>query len=208
MTSAAISPPIHPPTHSLFEDILALLIGAIFVSLGIAMFNQAGLLTGGTAGLAFLIHYATNISFGVAFFVINLPFYVLALRRMGWRFTLKTFCAVALVSVFSGLHPQFVQFNALTPFYVAIIGGFLMGTGFIVLFRHQASLGGVNILSLYLQDKYGIRAGKLQMAIDVAIVLASLLVVNLTALLASMLGAVALNLVIMLNHRPGRYMAV
>ncbi|MEO6353466.1 MAG: YitT family protein [Burkholderiaceae bacterium] len=208
MTSAAISPPIHPPTHSLFEDILALLIGAIFVSLGIAMFNQAGLLTGGTAGLAFLIHYATNISFGVAFFVINLPFYVLALRRMGWRFTLKTFCAVALVSVFSGLHPQFVQFNALTPFYIAIIGGFLMGTGFIVLFRHQASLGGVNILSLYLQDKYGIRAGKLQMAIDVAIVLASLLVVNLTALLASMLGAVALNLVIMLNHRPGRYMAV
>ncbi|NDP60774.1 MAG: YitT family protein, partial [Oxalobacteraceae bacterium] len=52
------------------------------------------------------------------------------------------------------------------------------------------------------------RAGKLQMAIDVVIVLASLLVVNLTALLASILGAVALNLVIMLNHRPGRYMTV
>ncbi|MGV8894421.1 MAG: YitT family protein [Burkholderiaceae bacterium] len=208
MTPAAIIPPVHPPTHSLFEDILALLIGTLFVSLGIAMFNQAGLITGGTAGLAFLIHYATQIPFGPIFFVINLPFYFLALRRMGWRFTIKTFCAVALVSVFSSLHPQFVQFNALTPVYVALMGGFLMGTGFIVLFRHQASLGGVNILSLYLQDKYGIRAGKLQMAIDVVIVLASLLVVNLTALLASILGAVALNLVIMLNHRPGRYMTV
>jgi len=69
MTTAAIIPPVLPPTHSLFEDILALLIGAIFVSLGIAMFNQAGLLTGGTAGLAFLIHYATKIPFGMAFFV-------------------------------------------------------------------------------------------------------------------------------------------
>lgn len=208
MNTAAIIPPPLPPTHSLFEDILALLIGALFVSLGIAMFNQAGLLTGGTAGLAFLIHYSSGIPFGTVFFVINLPFYFLAVRRMGWRFTIKTFCAVALVSVFSGLHPQFVHFSALTPFYVAVIGGFLMGTGFIVLFRHQASLGGVNILSLYLQDKYGIRAGKLQMGIDIVIVLASLLVVDLTALLASMLGAVALNLVIMLNHRPGRYMAV
>lgn len=208
MTPAAIIPPDLPPTHSLFEDVLALLIGTLFVSLGIAMFNQAGLITGGTAGLAFLIHYATQIPFGPIFFVINLPFYFLALRRMGWRFTLKTFCAVALVSVFSSLHPQFVHFSALTPVYVALMGGFLMGTGFIVLFRHQASLGGVNILSLYLQDKYGIRAGKLQMAIDVVIVLASLLVVNLTALLASILGAVALNLVIMLNHRPGRYMTV
>ncbi|WP_025918364.1 YitT family protein [Herminiimonas sp. CN] len=206
MTSAAA--PVLPPTHSLFEDILALLIGAIFVSLGIAMFNQAGLLTGGTAGLAFLIHYLTKIPFGAVFFTINLPFYFLAVRRMGWRFTVKTFCAVALVSAFSGLHPQFVHVSALAPFYVAVIGGFLMGTGFIVLFRHQASLGGVNILSLYLQDKYGIRAGKLQMTVDVMIVLASLLVVNLTALLASILGAVALNLVIMLNHRPGRYMAV
>lgn len=204
MNTAAIS----PPTHSWYEDILALLIGTLFVSFGISMFNQAGLLTGGTAGLAFLLHYATKVSFGTAFFVINLPFYILAFKRMGLRFTFKTFCAVALVSVFSGLHPQFVQFSSLTPFYIALIGGFLMGTGFIVLFRHQASLGGVNILSLYLQDKYGIRAGKLQMAVDVAIVLASLLVVNLTALLASMLGAVALNLVIMLNHRPGRYMAV
>jgi uncharacterized membrane-anchored protein YitT (DUF2179 family) len=208
MNTAAIIPPALPPTHSLFEDILALLIGALFVSLGIAMFNQAGLLTGGTAGLAFLLHYSSGIPFGTVFFVINLPFYFLAVRRMGWRFTIKTFCAVALVSVFSGLHPQFVHFSSLAPFYVAVIGGFLMGTGFIVLFRHQASLGGVNILSLYLQDKYGIRAGKLQMGIDIVIVLASLLVVDLTALLASMLGAVALNLVIMLNHRPGRYMAV
>ena len=43
--------------HSVIEDILAILTGTLFVSLGIALFNQAGLLTGGTAGLAFLVHY-------------------------------------------------------------------------------------------------------------------------------------------------------
>lgn len=197
--------------HSLLEDVLAILTGTLFVSLGIALFNQAGLLTGGTAGLAFLIHYRTGLSFGTVFFLVNLPFYWLAWKRMGWRFTLKTFCSVALVSLFSGLHPKLVHLvdvNMLTPFYVALIGGLLMGVGFIVLFRHQASLGGINILALYLQQTRGIRAGKIQMGLDFIIVLASLAVVTPIALAASILGAFALNLAISLNHRPGRYMAM
>jgi uncharacterized membrane-anchored protein YitT (DUF2179 family) len=169
------------PRHSLAEDILAIAIGALFVSFGLAIFKQAGLLTGSTAGLAFLIFYLTAWPFGAVFFVINLPFYYLALRRMGWRFTVKTFCAVALVSVLTEVHPRFMHFTMLDPFYMAAFGGLLMGVGFIVLFRHQASLGGVNILSLYLQDAYGIRAGKVQMAIDLTILLASYFVVDLKA---------------------------
>lgn len=197
--------------HSFLEDVLAILTGTLLVSLGVSLFNQAGLLTGGTAGLAFLLHYRTGWSFGSVFFVMNLPFYWLAWKRMGWRFTIKTFCAVALVSVFSGWHPHFIQLlktEWFTPFYVAISGGLLMGVGFIVLFRHQASLGGINILALYLQQSRGIRAGTLQMGIDFSIVLASLAVVSPMALLASIAGALALNLAISLNHRPGRYMAV
>ena len=201
--------------HTLLEDVLAIVTGTLLVSLGVNLFNQAGLLTGGTAGLAFLIHYRSGFSFGSVFFVLNLPFYYLAWKRMGWKFTLKTFCSVALVSLFSGLHPYFVQLLPagmtapwLTPFYVALTGGLMMGVGFIVLFRHQASLGGINILALYLQQARGIRAGKLQMGLDIAILLFSLTVVTPLALLASVFGALALNLAISLNHRPGRYMAM
>ncbi|MBC3871642.1 YitT family protein [Undibacterium oligocarboniphilum] len=209
--SAPVPPSKRFVPHSLLEDILAILTGTLFVSLGVALFNQAGLLTGGTAGLAFLIHYRTGLTFGLVFFLINLPFYWLAWKRMGWRFTLKTFCSVALVSLFSSLHPRLLHLTGgglLESFYVALIGGLLMGVGFIVLFRHQASLGGINILALYLQQSKGIRAGKLQMGLDFLIVLASLAVVSPLSLLASILGAFALNLAISLNHRPGRYMAV
>ncbi len=202
--------PIAPTSvpHNLVEDVLAIFTGTVLVSLGVALFKQAGLFTGGTAGMAFLIHYASGIDFGWIFFLVNLPFYWFAIKRMGWKFTLKTFISVALVSVMSGLHPMVVQLSTLTPYYAAIIGGSLMGVGFIVLFRHQASLGGINILTLYLQDKYGIRAGKLQMGLDLCIVLASYMVVSPIAMIASIIGAVVLNLAIMLNHRPGRYMAV
>jgi len=195
------------PKHSLAEDVVAIAVGTLFVSFGVVMFKQVGLLTGGTAGLAFLVYYVTAIPFGAAFFVINLPFYYLVVRRVGWRFTLKTFCAVALVSVLSELHGRFIHFSLLDPFYTAVFGGLLMGTGFIVLFRHQASLGGVNILALYVQDHFGIRAGKLQMAVDLGILLASYFVVDVKALLASVIGAIALNLVIWMNHRHDHYVA-
>lgn len=193
--------------HTLFEDIQAIVIGTLFISLGVALFAQAKLLTGGTAGLAFLIHYATPFSFGQVFFVINLPFYYLAIKRMGWRFTVKTFCAVLLLSLFTELQAHFIHFDGLNEFYAGVVGGLLMGAGFLMLFRHQASLGGINIVTLYLQDKYGIRAGKLQMAIDVSIVTASLWVVHPLAVAVSVLGAVALNLILAVNHKPGRYLA-
>ncbi|OSN01640.1 MULTISPECIES: YitT family protein [Lonsdalea] len=192
-------------SHTPIEDMLALLIGTLMVSFGIVLLRQSGALTGGTAGMAFLLHYVLDISFGVAFFLINLPFYYLAIRRMGWRFTLKTFCAVALVSVFSDLHGHFIHIDRLDPFYATLFGNMIMGLGFIVLFRHKASLGGINILALYLQDKSGIRAGKFQMVVDVIIVLASLFVVSIPMLVASIMGATILNLIIAMNHRPGRY---
>ena len=191
--------------HSWAEDALAILFGTLLVSFGIVMLKQAGALTGSTAGIAFLISYISPLSFGGAFFLINLPFYWLAVRQMGWEFTLKTFSAVALVSLFTHLHPMFMHFSSLNPFYAALFGNIVMGMGFIVLFRHKASLGGVNILALWLQKRIGLRAGKLQMAVDTCVVLASLWVVSLPMLLASVCGAVILNLIIAMNHRPGRY---
>lgn len=199
-----VEQPVKIP-HTLVEDIMAIVLGTMMVSFGVTLMKQAGALTGGTAGIAFLISYVTHSSFGLAFFTINLPFYWLAVKRMGWEFTLKTFCAVGLVSLFSQIHPLFIHFSALDPFYATLFGNVVTGIGFIVLFRHKASLGGINILALWLQDRYGIRAGKLQMAVDTCIVLASLFVVTREMLAASIAGAVILNLIIAMNHRPGRY---
>ncbi|SDH77383.1 Uncharacterised 5xTM membrane BCR, YitT family COG1284 [Vibrio xiamenensis] len=199
------APAATPTTHRWFEDAIALLLGTSLVSFGVVLLKQAGLLTGGTAGLSLFLHYKFDISFGLVFFVINLPFYYLAIRRMGWWFTAKTFTAVGLVSLFSNLHTQFVHLEQLNPLYGAIFGGFLFGVGFIVLFRHKASLGGLNILALYLQERTGLRAGWLLMGTDVVIMLVSLSVVSITQLLLSIVCGLILNLIIALNHRADRY---
>ena len=62
--------------HAWYDDALAFVTGTLFIAFGVAMFSHAGLLTGGTAGVAFLAHYATGVGFGLLFFVINLPFFL------------------------------------------------------------------------------------------------------------------------------------
>ena len=197
-----------PTRHTNFEDAQALVTGTLFVALGVAMYARVGLLTGGTAGLAFLVHYATGWRFGAVFFVINLPFVWFALRAMGPRFTVKTFVAVALLSTFTELAPRVVRFDWLQPAYAAVMGGFLIGAGLLILFRHHASLGGLNVLVLWLQQRHGWRAGKVQMALDCLIVLAALAIVEPAMVALSVLGAVAMNLVVAVNHKPGRYLGV
>ena len=194
--------------HRPHEDVQALVTGTLFVALGVVMFGQAGLLTGGTAGIAFLLHYRTGVNFGLAFFLVNLPFYLFAWRRMGAEFTLKTFAAVALLSLFAALLPHGLAFEYLSPVLSAVLGGLLCGAGMLMLFRHHASLGGMNVLVLYLQDRLGWRAGKVQMAIDCLILLGALWVADWQRVALSVLGAVVLNMTLAINHRPGRYMAV
>ena len=203
-TTANAAPAMVPHTRT--EDAVAIGVGVTLISVGVAFLASAGLLTGGMAGLAFVLHYATGIGFGKLFFALNLPFYWLALRKLGLAFTLKTFAAVALLSVLSELQSQFLQISELQPLYAAITGGLIMGMGFLVLFRHRCSLGGVGIMALYLQDRFGWRAGKVQMAVDCCIVLLALWSMPIPQVAYSIVGAVALNLVLAINHRPGRYM--
>ena len=194
--------------HRPYEDVQALITGTLFVALGVVMFGHSGLLTGGTVGIAFLIHYATGWNFGLILFLINLPFYGLAWQRMGKSFTLKTFAAVGLLSVFVNVMPQLVSFMALSPAFTAVMGGLLMGTGMLMLFRHKASLGGFNVLVLDLQERCGWRAGRIQMALDCSIVLGSFAVVDWQHVALSILGAVMMNQTLATNHRAGRYMTL
>ena len=198
--------PVPAAPHSALEDAQALVFAAAFASLGVAFLRHAGLVTGGTAGIALLLARALPFSFGKIYFVLNLPFFWLGVRQLGWRFTGKTFAAIGLFSLASDHLGDAVRLAQLAPPYAALMGGALVGMALLMLFRHDASLGGLNILSVYLQRRHGVRAGAFQMVVDAAIVVASFFVVSPATLALSVLGAVALNLVIAVNHRPGRYL--
>src|SRR6478609_10912335 len=198
---------VAPPRikHAPWEDAIALVTGAFLISWGMYLLHEIEGVSGGLAGVALLVNYATGWHLGLVLFVINVPFLVLAWRRMGPAFTVKTLITVALISVGTSIHQHFIDVSHVATPYAAIFAGLAVGMGMIVLFRHGASAGGFGVMAAYIQKTRGIRAGFVQGAFDLVVVIASLALVDAWTLAWSIVGAVVLNMVLAVNHRPGRY---
>ncbi|MEM8977969.1 MAG: YitT family protein [Pseudomonadota bacterium] len=197
--------PHKPKPHALWEDALALCLGALLCAFAVETLKHLGLITGQTAGLGVLLSYVTGMSFGLTFFLVNLPFYVLGYLRLGLRFTVKSFIAVGLVSLFSEALPYLFEFANLNPIFGALLAGICAGIGLMVIFRHGGSLGGIGVLGLWLQERFGIQAGWVQLGFDALLFLAAFAVLDLSLVLLSLLGAVVVNVLIGVNHRQDRY---
>ena len=195
------------PRHTPVEDLAGLLTGSFLASLGLHVLDAGGVITGGTAGLALLLAHVTALGFGPLFFLLSLPFVALALRRKGRRFTLRSGLALAAVAAFSLVHPLAAPLEDVDQVYAALAGNLAAGVGILIVFRHGASLGGFNVIALLCQERRGWRAGYVQLALDTAVVAAFLAVGDGSQVLLSAAGAVVLNLVLAMNHRPGRYLA-
>ncbi|TLU61496.1 YitT family protein [Thalassotalea litorea] len=199
------SSPAPKKNHSLIEDFLAYICGGLLIAMGVLLFEKVGIITGGAAGMALILSKVSSLSFGMSFFVINLPFYALAWMKMGPRFTINSFLSVALVSFLSDYLYLFVELNSIDPLFASIMGGFLIAMGVLAFFRHRSSVGGVGIMAVFLQEKYGIRAGKFQMGVDFSILITAFFIMPVNLIVLSVVGAVAVNLMLTLNHKPGRY---
>ncbi|MBR9843891.1 MAG: YitT family protein [Rhodobacteraceae bacterium] len=198
-----------PPAdrHSKFEDLQGLVVGTLLMALSVQFLQAGDLITGQVAGLSLLVSYWGDWSFGAVFFVINLPFYAVAIYRMGWLFTLKTFAAVAILIGWTFLLPQVLGFSFLHPLAGAILGGVTSGSGLLILFRHGATLGGVGIVAVWLQDAHGIKAGKVQLGFDICVFALAILLFPPMTVFYSFIGAAVTNYVILTNHRRDRYIA-
>jgi len=195
-----------PPRHSSLEDVMALATGTFLVSLGVYLLETAGAVTGGAPGLALLAVRAVEADFAVVYAVVSVPFLVLAATRFGAAFTARSVVAVAAVAGFSLVHPQALSIDAVSPVYGTLVGNLAVGVGLLVLFRHRTSLGGFGVLALLAQERLGWRAGWVQLALDATVVLSAIAVTPAPTVLLSVIGAGLLNVLLAVNHRPGRYL--
>ncbi|NYI80333.1 uncharacterized membrane-anchored protein YitT (DUF2179 family) [Nocardioides panzhihuensis] len=193
--------------HTLLEDALGYVTSIVVSSLGLYLIQTVGAVTGGTAGLSLLVSYWTGLPFEVLFVLVNLPFFGLALSKKGIGFTLRSLGCVIAVSAMTRVHADLLPLDGLDTIYGVVAGNLLVGLGLLVIFRHGASLGGFNVLVLILQERLDLRAGYVQMGLDLSVILLALAVVTPATVLLSALGAVVLNIILAFNHRPGRYLA-
>ncbi|MDU0113660.1 MAG: uncharacterized membrane-anchored protein YitT (DUF2179 family) [Psychrosphaera sp.] len=179
----------------------AIIEGCFLVALGFFFLQSSQLLVGGTGGLAAISNHVYEISLGTWFFLINLPFFIIAYKQMGKSFTFKSIFAIALVSTLSDTLSSLIVIDTIPLWLAAFIGGGLMGIGLLLVFRHGASLGGVNILALYLEKHYGIHTGKVIFVIDMTVLTLAFQVYSAHQVLYSVVASLVLTSVIGRYHK-------
>ncbi len=207
MPSPIPIPTEYRQTHTPLEDLQGFAVALLTTATGIVFLSSLGFITGQTAGLALIIAYATGWSFGSVFFLVNLPFYAFAWKRLGAEFTLKSFACVTLLSLLVDYLPFGLQFEHLNPVLGTVIFGCLTGYGLLGVFRHKGSLGGLGVIALLIQDRTGFRAGYVQLMIDAVLFAVAAFLFDLRTVGFSLFGALILNGVIAFNHNRDRYIA-
>ncbi|KXV35514.1 hypothetical protein AD940_02520 [Gluconobacter thailandicus] len=192
--------------HTIFEDIYAFIIGCSMISLGLLCLHTANLVTGGVAGIALLFSYLISMSPGSLFTYINIPFLLFSLWVMGRIFTLKTFIASITITIMTKFMPELISIKMLNPIFAAVFGGTIIGMGVLSLARHRTGVGGTGVITLWLQKKYNVNAGKTQLFIDATIMLVSLLALPGRLVIFSAISAAALSGVMIVFYRTDRYL--
>ncbi len=146
------------------------------------------LVGGGVSGLSAIIFYATGIPMGYSYFVINLILLLVGFKILGTGFGSKTIYAIILASVMLNVLPPLIPEYITSELAVSngkllctIIGGILSGVGIGVSISYGGSTGGTDIIALIVGKFRNISPGKLILAMDVVIILSSMLFPSYTS---------------------------
>lgn len=191
--------------HTLAEDIYAMAIGCSFVSTGVVLLLKARLVTGGIAGVALILSYIFHVSPTTILLIVNLPFFLYAGRAVGVTFAIKSTISSLGVMVLGLFIPHWLGIAQIDRVFAALFAGSLIGMGILALARHGAGVGGIGVIALYFHKVRGWNAGRTQMMFDCVILASSLPVIGAGRFGLSILSAAAINTVLFINHRPGRY---
>jgi uncharacterized membrane-anchored protein YitT (DUF2179 family) len=153
--------------HKVFSGFksLAINLGLIFIGSLIYVIGMnsilipAKLLSGGVTGIAILLYYLfPGINFGLLYFLLNIPLAIIGWIHVSKRFMIYTVIGIITFSAmasFIALPPPDIT----DPILSALYSGVVCGAGAGIILRSLGSAGGLDILAVVLNKKYGLRPG-------------------------------------------------
>ncbi len=159
-------------TSDKVNEILGTILGSAIMAMGVSLFllpNQ--LSTGGFSGLATIAYYFLEIPIGLATIILNIPLFIMALYKLGWRFLVKSIVGTLSLSIFLDV---FDKCPVLTTdrFLACIYGGTIVGLGTALVLKSGASTGGTDLISNIAKSyKSTIKMGNVITIIDTGIVI-------------------------------------
>ena len=168
------------------KEYVIITLGMLLCIVGWSVFlvpNQ--LVGGGVSGLASVVQYATNgaVKMGYTYFVVNVVLLIIAMFILGNKFGFKTIYAIVIASVGLNVFQEIIPADICQTLAVengklmsSIMGGLMAGVGIGLCMSQGGSTGGTDIIALIVNKYRNVSPGKMILAMDVVIILSSLLV--------------------------------
>jgi uncharacterized membrane-anchored protein YitT (DUF2179 family) len=140
-----------------------------------------GIVGGGVTGIGALVYFATGLPVSVTFFGINLLLLGIAIKLIGWKFSIRTVIGVGILTVFLTVIPEFPPGLLVKPedsFMACVIGGLIMGGGIGLVFLNNGSSGGTDIIAKVVNKYRNITPGRALLYSDVIIISSSFFLEN------------------------------
>ncbi|WP_261301286.1 YitT family protein [Paenibacillus andongensis] len=181
-------------------NIAAIIGGSAIIAFGINYFNLAnGLAEGGITGLALLLKYVLGWNPAWTNLLINIPLILIGWKMLGRISFIYTVVGMLSVSLFLWLFESF-SMPMPDPLLASLYAGGIVGLGFGIVFRFEGMTEGTDIIARLMQKHYGIGIAKTILAIDFIILLLSLIYLDLTramyTLVAIIVGARVIDFVL------------
>lgn len=136
--------------------------------------------SGGLAGIASVISWAFDVPFSLPYNLINLTLLGIALKVLGWRFSVKTIYSVILLGISTTLIERYIlplMRDSLPlqdqPAMAMVLGSILIGLSLSMVFSSNGSTGGTDIVAAIVNKYKPISIGRSLMYIDAVTVTAS-----------------------------------
>jgi len=161
------------------KNYIYIVIGTLLISLGVVLFFVSNnFTTGGTPGMALLLHHLSGFTIGSMVIAINVPLLILGIKYLGKMFAIRTIVAIILMSLFIDLFLEVLHVDGLTKntLLAALFGGAIIGFGVGFIFQGNASAGGSTIIAKIVCANSEFKPGQVIMFVDFFIVVSSIYV--------------------------------
>jgi len=167
--------------RQLARDYAMVIIGSLLLAIAFVWFFIAhDIAPGGVTGIATVISHLTGWNIGLLSFIINLPLFLAGWKQVGWRFAVRSFVSMTLVSLFIDSIPTLDLTS--DPLLASAFGGVVMGVGLGIVVRAGASTGGTDMAAKMVHRLLGfVTIPVVLFIIDAVVVLVAAMVFGLKA---------------------------
>ena len=155
--------------------LILITVGAVVTGFGLASFLAPNdIIDGGVIGVSMILSNVFKLNLGLLIIILNLPFILMAWKKMGTKFVILTGYANIVLALSTN---YFHSFKATGDLLLAtVFGGIILGVGVGTILKNEASLDGTEMLSLIISKKFGFSVGEFILLINVFIYAAAGLV--------------------------------